>query len=85
MVDYNHRQDQNLANRSKRNSNRISFPTFSPPNATEAEMIIQDHMRNLLTPEVPSGYYHYGFLPNTSYAPSGEIYDAQWQKGYHSF
>uniref|UniRef100_A0AC34Q306 Rolling pebbles n=1 Tax=Panagrolaimus sp. JU765 TaxID=591449 RepID=A0AC34Q306_9BILA len=83
LVDYNHRQDQNLANRSKRNSNRISFPTFSPPNATEAEMIIQDHMRNLLTPEVPSGYYHYGFLPNTSYAPSGEIYDAQWQKDHY--
>ena len=77
-----HLDDYNKTDtRARSNPNRLSFPTVNPPSSTEAEMRIHDHMRNLLTPEIPSSRQHFGFLPNTSYAPSGEICDAHWQRG----
>uniref|UniRef100_A0A7E4VTV5 ANK_REP_REGION domain-containing protein n=1 Tax=Panagrellus redivivus TaxID=6233 RepID=A0A7E4VTV5_PANRE len=75
-------------------SHRPPLPVFNPPPAREAEFIIHEHMKNLMSssssPHPPTApppppptqstrQQQFLFLPNTSYAPSGEIYDARWQ------
>uniref|UniRef100_A0A914CQ04 Uncharacterized protein n=1 Tax=Acrobeloides nanus TaxID=290746 RepID=A0A914CQ04_9BILA len=56
---------------------RPPLPSYNPPDANEAENLIQEHMKNLLSS--PAMNRRYLFLPNTSYDKQGEVSDACWQ------
>ncbi|CAD5216951.1 unnamed protein product [Bursaphelenchus okinawaensis] len=55
---------------------RPPLPSYHPPNAQEAEEVIHEHMKNLM---VNPTNQRLQFLPNTSYDPQGEMYDASWR------
>ncbi|KAK0419717.1 hypothetical protein QR680_014286 [Steinernema hermaphroditum] len=50
-----------------------------PPDPQEAECAIREQMKKLMSP-ASARRQQFLQLPNTSYAPSGEIYDAYWME-----
>uniref|UniRef100_A0A1I7ZXC2 NACHT domain-containing protein n=1 Tax=Steinernema glaseri TaxID=37863 RepID=A0A1I7ZXC2_9BILA len=50
-----------------------------PPDPHEAESAIREQMKKLMSP-ASARRQQFLQLPNTSYAPSGEIYDAYWME-----
>lgn len=61
---------------------RPPLPSYNPPNAKEAEDMIHEHIQNLMVSSVqPPLKRQFLFLPDASYGPTGEIYDANWKRG----
>lgn len=60
---------------------RPPLPSYNPPNAKEAENMIHEHLQNLMVASPRPLQRQFLYLPETSYASNGEVYNANWKRG----